>query len=287
MKLKIVFLGNHTVGVQVLKALYPYGCLSGVVAHPEDPEDGNKYLSVHDYANELNVPVIRASPKMPLLLDFINKIKPDLIWVTDYKYLLPSEIFLLPRLGAINLHPSLLPKFKGRASLNWAMIHGENKVGLTAHFIDADVDTGDIIKQVELPIHKHEYIGDVLEKIYPLYRTITNDVITMFLNNNIQRKPQNSALGSIYPARKPADGVINLNKNAYEILNFIRALSRPYPGAFLIKDRMKTTIWKANISEKKFETCGLHSLNNEIYLQCTDHSLKITDYTITEESFDV
>ncbi len=277
MKIKIVFLGNHTVGVQVLKTMHELGCLSGIIAHPEDPEDGVRYLSVYEYGKQLNVPVIRATPKDPVLREFINKIKPDLIWVTDYKYLLPSSVFLFPRLGAINLHPSLLPYYKGRASLNWALIYGEKKVGLTAHFIDEGVDTGDIIKQVELPLHEDDYIGDVLDKIYPLYSQITREVIEMFREGAVLRHKQLEDGGSIYPARTEKDGLIDCTWSAQKVLNFIKALSKPYPGAFVIDGANKIIVWRAELVSIEFESLGIHRVGDDIYLQCGDGALKIKD----------
>lgn len=281
MKLKVVFLGNHTVGVQVVDVLNRRGCLSGVVAHPEDPEDGLRYLSVYEYAQQLNIPAVRASPKMPILLDFINEIKPDLIWVTDYRYLLPTEIFSKATFGAINLHPSLLPKYRGRASLNWAMIHGEKEVGLTAHFIDEGVDTGDIIKQLPLVVHENDHIGDVLNNLYPVYQKLTEEVIDMFISGSVSRQKQSPDQGSIYPGRKPGEGLIDFTKSTIDVLNFIRALSKPYPGAFLEYCGKKIIIWKVEKTEEKFLSLGIQEKDRQIFLQCKDGALRVTEYELS------
>lgn len=287
MKLKIIFFGNHTVGVQVINVLNRYGCLSGVVAHPEDPEDGVRYLSVYENAKKLKVPLIRISPKSPILLEFIEQINPDLIFVTDYRYLLPEEVFLKAKLGAVNLHPSILPKYRGRASLNWAMINGEREVGLTAHFIDHGVDTGDIIKQILLTVNENDYIGDVLNNIYPLYNKITEEVIENFISGTIIRQKQDNSAASIYPARKPNDGIIDCAKDAWDILNFIKALSKPYPGAFFNYGGKKLIIWSAEKSNETFSFCGIHEKNENKYIQCQNGTLRILDYTISNEGHNV
>jgi len=279
---KILFLGNHTVGVRVLKTLHQHSCLYGVVAHPDDHEDGTVYQSVYEQAKALRVPVIRAMPKDQEFLSFLHKIAPNLIWVTDYRYLLPKEIFSIPKYGAINLHPSLLPHYRGRASLNWALIHGEKEVGLTAHFIEEGVDTGDIVTQIVLPIEENDYIGDVLDKMYPLYEAITTNVVQLFGKGNVARERQDTSKGSIYPARKPKDGLIDVSKNAYETLNFVRALSKPYPGAFLMHENKKIIIWKAELSTHTFEKLGIKEFCGKKYLQCTDMALEIMEYDIEE-----
>lgn len=287
MSLKVVFLGNHTVGVRVIDVLNRYGCLYGVVAHPDDSEDGIRYLSVYEYSKKLNIPVVRTLPKTSIFKDFINQINPELLFVADYRYLLSEEIFSKTKFGAVNLHPSLLPKYRGRASLNWAMINGEREVGLTAHFIDNGVDTGDIIKQVPLTIKENDYIGDVLNNIYPLYTKITEEVIESFISRSITRQKQGKYTSSIYPARKPSDGVIDCTKDVVNILNFIKALSKPYPGAFLNYNGKKFIIWSAEKSNETFSFYGIHKKNENIYLQCQNGTLKVLDYTISIDEHNV
>ncbi len=135
--MRIAFLGNHTVGVIVLKLLFKEKDIVGVVAHPADPEDGIRYRSVYKFAVKHCLPVIRAKGKDKNHEQFIREKKPDLLWITDYRYLIPKNIISLAPLGTINLHPSLLPKYRGRAPVNWAIINGETILGLTAHFVDS------------------------------------------------------------------------------------------------------------------------------------------------------
>jgi len=137
--MRIVFLGNHTVGVKVLDTLNEVANLSGVVAHPPDPDDGVRYASVYEWSLEHRIPVIRGRAKDAVVHGFIRDRCPELLWVTDYRYLLPAEVLNLAPWGAVNLHPSLLPEYRGRASVNQAIINGETRLGLTAHFIESDL----------------------------------------------------------------------------------------------------------------------------------------------------
>ena len=181
-------MGNHTVGVFVIKALIQERTLIGIVAHPRDLEDGVKYESVYDFGIKNKIPTVRGTPKDEHVLDFLFKNKPDMIWVADYKFILPKEIIIIPKYGAINFHPSLLPHYRGRAPLNWAMINGEKYTGLTVHMIDEGIDSGDIIHQEKIEISKEDYIGDILEKIYPLYYDISLLVLNAIRSGRFKTK---------------------------------------------------------------------------------------------------
>ena len=249
--MRIVFIGNHTTGVQTLKTLMKYGEVVGVVAHPPDPEDGVCYESVFDFAKENGLSVIRLSGKDPNLEGFVRSLKPDLVWVTDYRYLLPPSVFNIPPLGAVNLHGSLLPKYRGRAVNNWAIINGETKLGLTAHFIDEGADTGDIIDQVSYELSEDEDAGDALNKLYPLFSQITEKVMKHFLSGKVPRIKQDESEATEYPRRTAKDGIINWNKPARSVMNLVRAVARPYPGAFTFLNDKKLVIWKSRVEEEE------------------------------------
>ena len=289
--MKVVFFGNHTVGIKSLETLLKHTDVAGVVAHPFDPEDGKNYSSVYDYALSKKLTAIRGKPKENKVFDLVKKIKPDLIWVTDYRYLLPMELISESIKGGINLHPSLLPKYRGRASLNWAILNGEKEIGLTAHFLDKEADTGDIIKQEKIFLYKNENIGDVINKILPIYSTITKDVILKFKNNNIKRTPQDNTLASYFPARKPKDGLIDWSKSAEKIFNFVRSISHPYPGAFSNTVNGRIYIWKSSIVKNKIEKKKSDTGKIVKYVKgkmfivsCGEGFLKITDWTIIPEN---
>lgn len=236
--MKVLFFGNHDVGCTVLETLIEVSEIVGVVAHPYDKEDGIRYRFLYSFARKNRVPVIRGKPSDRAVSDFVSKIKFNVIWVTDYRYLLPLDIIHMSDY-AINLHPSLLPKYRGRAPLNWALMNGEKEVGLTSHFIAQGTDDGDIIYQFSIPVMPNEDIGHVLTKLYPIYRKMTIKVIQALKLDQVPRNRQVEKDATQFPARKPEDGKIDWSKNDFEIVNLIRAVASPYPGAFSFLDQKK------------------------------------------------
>lgn len=229
---RILFLGNHTVGVRTMNTLYAEACLVGVVGHPDDPEDGVRYESVILNAQKLELPTLRANGKSRELVNFVADTRPDLLWIADYRYLLPKSILELSRLGAINLHPSLLPKYRGRAPINWAIIKGETILGLTAHWVDTDMDSGDIILQKSFRLSQDQDVSNALKMLYPIYESVTSEVLKSIKINEVPSRKQNEADATCFPRRTINDGMIDWNQPALDIWNLVRALAPPYPGAF-------------------------------------------------------
>jgi methionyl-tRNA formyltransferase len=284
--MRIVFLGNHTVGVRVLHTLARKANLVGVVAHPEDPEDGVRYESVFAAARELRVPAIRATGKSGALASFIAQAAPDVLWITDYRYLLPPGVCALGRLGAINLHPSLLPQYRGRAPVNWAILRGETEFGLTAHYIDDGVDTGDIVGQRRFGLTQHEDVGDALARLYPLYVELTSEVITQLDGGTLHRTPQNRSSCPTFPRRTPEDGRVDWNAPARQVWNLIRAVASPYPGAFTTCGAGTLRLWKAakivSFSSSS-PGCVLAASSDTLLVACADAALEISHFSVDDD----
>jgi methionyl-tRNA formyltransferase len=256
--MRVLFLGNHTVGVRALDAITDVAEVAGVVAHPVDREDGVRYESVYQLAMDRGWSVVRGKGKDPQVHEFIAQARPDLLWITDYRYLLQPCTLQLARLGAVNLHPSLLPKYRGRAAINWALLHGETTLGLTAHFVDEGMDTGDVIAQVKYTITEDQDVGDCLRILYPLYTQLTREVLGYFQAGKVPRRPQDHSQATEYPRRRPEDGAINWTQSVRDITNLIRAVAAPYPGAFSTMQGSKLTLWKARPehTDKVSGRCG-------------------------------
>lgn len=246
--MRSVFMGNHDVGITVMNTLAELGVLAGVVAHPPDPEDGARYLSVFDRAAELRIPKLRAAGRDPELQEFITALAPDVLIVADYRYLLPASVIALVPFGAVNFHPSLLPFYRGRAPINWAILHGETELGLTAHLIDEGMDTGDVIAQRRYALSSEEDVGDALRKLYPLYRELTLEITAALTKGHLPCIPQDHARATTFPRRRPEDGHINFAAPAENVLNLVRAVAKPYPGAFAWCGATRVTLWKARLA---------------------------------------
>lgn len=272
-QIKVIFLGNHDVGIKSIQGILNSKLnLIGIVAHPICQEEGSVFKSVFEFAKLKEIPAIRGEGKSKKVFKFIQNLQPDLIWITDYKYIIPESIINLPPMGVINLHPSLLPNYRGRAPLNWAIINGEKHVGLTAHYVDGGVDTGPIIKQYSLEVGEEDYIGDVLENLYPLYEKLTCEVLDLLKTKSIEAVVQEKLIDKPYARRKAEDGLINWKQNPVEILRLIKALSKPYPGAFFYENGTKYVIWRAYI--EKDETTEI-DISPGIILNKNKNNLKI------------
>lgn len=278
--MRVLFLGNHTVGVRALEAISEVAEVAGVVAHPPDPEDGVRYESVYQFALERNWPVIRGRVREASTQSFIERAQPDLLWITDYRYLLSRSLIDVARLGAVNLHPSLLPRYRGRASINWAVLHGETTLGLTAHFVDEGMDTGDLIAQIEYTITEDQDVGDCLRTLYPLYGDLTREVLGHFLSGHVPKTPQDHSKATVYPRRRPEDGAIDWTRSSREIVNLVRAVAAPYPGAFTTLQGSKLMFWKAQATNatKVSSHCGeILDIGQEgIFVQCGDGAVLAT-----------
>ena len=251
--MKIAFLGNHTVGVTALETIALTEEVVGVVAHPFNFDEEIRHKSVFQFAKSMGWPVIRGKGNDPFVKIFLRNLRPDLIWVTDYRYLLPSSILAIAKLGAINLHPSLLPAYRGRAPINWAILEGKSQLGLTAHFIDSGMDSGDIVNQVSYDLDDSEDVGDALDKLYPLYVKVTEGVLNAFRSGLVNRIPQDESKAFSRPARYAEDGLIDWNQSSDMICNLVRAVAAPYPGAFSYLDRHKVTVWKTSRINSKWQ----------------------------------
>ena len=245
--MRTVFFGNHTLGIRSLQALGRLTEVVGVIAHPDDPEDGRVYDSLYLFAKDVGIPAIRGRGRDAPVHAFTHRAKPDLIWIAGYRYLLPPECFDLAPLGAVNLHPSRLPAYRGRAPLNWAILNGETRLALTAHFVDEGVDCGDIIDQMEFDLAIDQDVGDALGLLDPLYTAITERVVGHFLAGTVPRRPQDLAGFPVWPNRNREDGRIDWTRPAGEIRDLVRGVTAPYPGAFTDLGPARLVVWKAAV----------------------------------------
>ena len=194
-----------------------------------------------------NIPVVSVEGQVREYEDFIVALKPDLIIVIGWYYMIPDSIMKLPPKGVIGIHASLLPKYRGNAPLVWAIINGEKQTGVSLFYFDEGIDTGDIIAQSKFEIGESDTIKEVLEKTKKHSIDILLESMPDLLSNTVKRLPQDHSLATIFPKRTPADGKINWALPAKDIRNFIRAQTKPYPGAFTSIRNKKVIIWDADI----------------------------------------
>lgn len=209
-----------------------YECLIHLDKIPELIFTDKKSTEIQRFAESHEIPIFVGKPDKKLAKEFLNDFEIDIILSVNYIFLLIKEIFNYPKNGSINLHGSLLPKYRGRTPHVWAIINGESITGVTAHFIDDGCDTGDIILQYKVPILDTDTGQDILEKFKSVYPILIRDILVKLESDDVNREIQDNSNSSFYGKRIPEDGLINWYNESINIYNWVRAQSTPYPGAF-------------------------------------------------------
>jgi methionyl-tRNA formyltransferase len=243
----IVFFGYGLVGHACLDELLRMGQnIQCVVTHEDDPAEARWFPSVCDLAVRNHIPVLRIEQAgEDALYERLKGLKPGLVLSVFYRKILPRRILDIPRLGAVNLHASLLPKYRGRCPLNWAIIKGEKKTGVTLHYMTEKPDTGDMIGQLEFDIDPADDIKTIYEKAVVHSRGLLRKYLPPVAEQKTKGIVQDETKASYFGGRTPADGSIDWAQSPDEILNLIRGVTHPFPGAFSLMKGKKLFIWKA------------------------------------------
>ena len=227
-----VVFAYHDVGARCLRVLLDAGVeVRLVVTHRDDPNERIWFASVARLAAEHGVRTL-LDPSPEEILREMRRLAPDFLFSFYYRRMLPPEILSLARRGAYNMHGSLLPKYRGRVPVNWAVLHGEQETGATLHEMVAKPDAGRIVDQQAVPIGPDDSAAEVFRRVTDAAEVVLRRSIRSLLEGTAQLKPNNLAEGSYFGGRKPEDGRIDWSKSAREIHNLVRAVAPPYPGAF-------------------------------------------------------
>ena len=229
---RAVVFGYHDVGARCLRVLLDAGVeVPLVVTHRDDPAERIWFASVAELARSRGIEVLEDPPAADVT-DHLKKIEPDFIFSFYYRRMLPVEVLDLARRGAYNMHGSLLPKYRGRAPVNWAVLHGERETGATLHEMTARPDAGRIVEQQAVPIGPDETAAEVFRKVTDAAEMVLQRSIRGLIDGTAVLKPNDLTKGSYFGGRRPEDGRIDWTKSAREIHNLVRAVAPPYPGAF-------------------------------------------------------
>lgn len=239
MSKKIVFFGTPEFAVPSLDALVSEGFDIAAVVTATDKPAGRGHAmtpsAVKKYALDHNIPVLQPDKlRDPEFIDSLRQIGADLFVVIAFR-MMPEVVWAMPPLGTFNLHASLLPKYRGAAPINWAVINGDTETGVTTFFLSHDIDTGDIIDHVSTPIHPTDCVGDVHDRLMELGAHLTVDTVRKIFDGTVVRQPQSELLAGMEPTPAPKifreTCQIDWNRPAEDIHNLIRGLS-PYPAAW-------------------------------------------------------
>jgi methionyl-tRNA formyltransferase len=231
---RAVVFGYHNVGVRCLRTLIAAGVdVPLVLTHEDNPAETIWFDSVARTAVEYDIPAI--SPADPNAADVVERVaacKPDFLFSFYYRSMLKAPLLALQHRGALNMHGSLLPKYRGRVPVNWAIIHGETETGATLHHMLDQADSGDIVAQQAVPILPDDTAKEVFDKVTVAAELALSRVLPALLAGKAPRIKQDARAGTYYGGRKPEDGMIDWSKSAIAIHNLVRAVAPPYPGAF-------------------------------------------------------
>ena len=245
--MRAVVFAYHNMGIVGIRALLDSGfAIPMVLSHEDDPGENRWFGSVAEFCRERGIPVF--SPKdvnTPPWPDRIREARPDLLFSFYYRSMLKKEILGVPPLGAMNLHGSLLPKYRGRAPVNWVLVKGETETGVTLHFMEEKPDAGDIVGQAAVPIAFDDTARTLFGKMEDAASRLLAGLLPRIAEGEIPRRPNDIAHGSYFGGRRPEDGRIDWSRPAAEIYNLVRAVTRPYPGAFSDLGEEKLTVWWA------------------------------------------
>jgi methionyl-tRNA formyltransferase len=263
-RLRLVFCGTPEFAVPTLKHLLAQSDFEivSLITQPDRPKGRGREISfspVKEAALAAKVPVHQPQKiRDPQTEALLQDLAPDCIVIIAYGQIIPARLLGIPKLGWINLHASLLPKYRGAAPINWAIVNGETRTGLTTMRIDAGMDTGEMLLQREMAIEPKETAPELATRMSACGGTIMAETLRGLAAGGITPKPQNHAQASYAPMLKKEDGRIDWQRPATEICNRMRGFA-PWPGAYTTFRGQSCHVWGEPVSKEKEVDVGVPS----------------------------
>ncbi|MCF8149532.1 MAG: formyltransferase [Burkholderiaceae bacterium] len=273
---KSIVFAYHNVGVRCLSVLLAHGVdVVRVITHTDNPGETIWFDSVAELAAVHDIPVITPEdPNDAALVAELAALQPDFLFSFYYRQMLKAPLLALPGRGAFNMHGSLLPKYRGRVPVNWAIIHGERETGATLHQMVEKPDAGGIVAQQAVPILPDDSALEVFNKVSVAAEMALDRALPLLLSGQAVPQPQELAAGSYFGGRKEEDGRIDWSRPASEIHNLIRAVAPPYPGAFFdtanSRVRILRSIHADSAQNPRFGRPTLYSHDARLFAECAD-----------------
>lgn len=249
--MKTIVFAYHTIGCNGIRALLKHGFdISMIFTHTDSPGETVWFESVAELAAEKGIPVYSPeSVNHPLWVERIRQARPDVIFSFYYRHLLGSEILDIPASGAFNLHGSLLPAYRGRCPINWVLVNGETTTGVTLHAMTARPDAGDIVGQKVIDISSEDTALSLHGKSAAAAVELLDQVLPALKGGALEYRPQDPDQASYFGGRGPGDGEIDWSGTSGQVRNLVRAVTRPYPGAFSHSGGRKFLFWRVALSD--------------------------------------
>jgi methionyl-tRNA formyltransferase len=242
----IIVCAYHNVGYRCIQELLRQGAhIAQIFTHEDSPSEKIWFGSVRDLAEQHGIPCVTTDINLPENVARVRALAPSFIFSFYYRTMINTEVLTIPGLGALNLHGSYLPKYRGRVPVNWAVINGESETGATLHYMVEKPDAGDIVDQEKVEIAFTDTAHDVFGKVTDAAVRVIGRAWPLIRDGKALRIPMDLVEGTYYGGRKPDDGRIDWTKTALQIYNLTRGVTHPYPGAFTFLEGKKVTVWKA------------------------------------------
>lgn len=285
--MSVVVFAYHNMGCMGLEVLLKHNVdIAAVFTYTDSADENCWFGSVLDICRKNNIAAfVDVNIKHPYWKDYIARLAPDVIFSFYYRDIIPSGVLDIPKHGAINLHGSLLPLYRGRCPVNWQLVNGETKSGVTFHYMEAKADTGDIAAQQSVVIDRKDTAKTLFAKLEDTARELFDRNVENMLCGRVERVKQDHSKATVFGGRKPEDGRIKPDMTCEQIYNLVRAVTDPYPGAFIEQDGKKHILWKVEIVENctgcPDKTPGrLFEQNSQWFLKAVDGGLKVLEQTI-------
>jgi UDP-4-amino-4-deoxy-L-arabinose formyltransferase/UDP-glucuronic acid dehydrogenase (UDP-4-keto-hexauronic acid decarboxylating) len=287
--MKAVVFAYHNIGMVGLEALVQEKFdIRAIFSHLDDPDENIWFGSVSEWAKKNQIPVYcPQNVNTPKWIEKIRNISPEVIFSFYYRNLLSRDILIIPSAGSFNLHGSLLPAYRGRCPINWVLVKGEQRTGVTLHYMVEEPDAGDIVGQKEVVIEFEDTAHILYQKLCMKTKELLEEVLPLIKKGIAPRVAQNLRQGSYYGGRRPEDGKIDWGWPVMQIYNLVRAVTEPYPGAFTHLPEGETLlIWWA-LPEKgsvsKAPVGGLEFEEDNVYVRASDGRLRLLDIEVGKE----
>ncbi|HEY0767219.1 MAG TPA: formyltransferase [Steroidobacteraceae bacterium] len=272
---RAVVFAYHDVGVRCLKTLISAGVdIPLVITGRDDPRERQWYASVAATAGDYGLSLIAPSEANTAELErTVSQLQPDFIFSFYYRSMLGGPLLRGARRGALNMHGSLLPKYRGRAPVNWAILKGERESGATLHYMVERADAGDIVDQLGVPILQDDDAREVFAKVTVAAETILARSLPKLIAGTAARTPQPLVPGQYFGRREPEDGRIDWSRPALEIHNLVRAVAPPFPGAFAEVLGERWEIHRTRLSTRRVspgEGVRLFAAEGGCHVACSD-----------------
>lgn len=248
--IRIGFVTCVQLGLSCMEALYDAGGQLSFVMTLEDDQAVNKSGRVYldKFCTQHEIPLLKS--RHVNNADVIEAIKAheiDWLFIIGWSQIASEEVLVAPKRGVLGMHPTLLPQGRGRAAIPWAILKRLDKTGVTLFKLDAGVDTGPIVEQVEIPLSPTTDAQELYERVDGAHVELMKKVVPALMADELILREQDNSLATEWPGRRPEDGEINLNGSVQEAERLVRAVTRPYPGAFFIREGEKVVVWKARV----------------------------------------